>query len=141
MLINNSRREYNWIRPHSSLDYMAPAPESPGLEASSCRGARKRIKLTQEVDLALMVWVRRAISMSIRQIMKAKNIICTVPEVRKTEAVAQCLEGEISPIWPASILRRHRNVYYYLDEESSSSLTSERAAAKSSHRMEREWLS
>jgi len=81
---------------------------------------------------------KRAISMSIRQIMKAKNVICTVPEARKTEAVAQCLEGEISLIWPASILRRHRNVYYYLDEESASSLVSERAAVRSSQRMERE---
>jgi glucosamine-6-phosphate deaminase len=82
---------------------------------------------------------KRAISMSIRQIMKAKNIICTVPEARKAEAVAQCLEGEISPEWPASILRRHQNVYYYLDEESASSLASERAAARSSQHTERKW--
>ena len=74
---------------------------------------------------------QKAISMSIRQVMKAKNIICIVPEARKAEAVARALEGPISPECPASILRRHRSVYYYLDQESASLLTSERKAAKS----------
>lgn len=81
---------------------------------------------------------RKAITMSIRQIMKAKNIICVVPEARKAEAVAHCLEGEISPSWPASILRLHRSIYFYLDEESASLLTSERMARSSN--IKKEWL-
>ena len=74
---------------------------------------------------------KKAISMSIQQIMKAKNIICTVPERRKAEAVACALEGRISPECPASILRRHPSVYFYLDQESASLLTSEKSAAMS----------
>ena len=74
---------------------------------------------------------KKAISMSIRQIMKAKNIICTVPERRKAEAVACALEGSISPECPASILRRHPNAYFYLDQDSASLLTSEKNAAMS----------
>ncbi|HEX3822525.1 MAG TPA: glucosamine-6-phosphate deaminase [Candidatus Sulfotelmatobacter sp.] len=65
----------------------------------------------------------RAISMSPRQIMKARQIISVVPDKRKAKAVRLCLEGEISPKAPASILRRHPNVTVYLDRESASQLS------------------
>lgn len=61
----------------------------------------------------------KAISMSIRQIMKAKSIICTVPEARKAQAVKAALEGEISPEVPASILRKHRNAAIFLDKDAA----------------------
>jgi glucosamine-6-phosphate deaminase len=51
----------------------------------------------------------QAISMSIRQILKAKEILAIVPESRKAQAVKACFEGEISPMAPASILRTHAN--------------------------------
>ncbi len=65
-----------------------------------------------------------AISMSIQQIMKAKTIICTVPDERKAEAVRNCLRGEITPMHPASILQRHPDCTVYLDGGSASLLTS-----------------
>jgi glucosamine-6-phosphate deaminase len=37
----------------------------------------------------------RAISMSVRQILKTKEIICVVPDARKASAVKLCFEGEI----------------------------------------------
>jgi glucosamine-6-phosphate deaminase len=64
-----------------------------------------------------------AISMSIKQIMKSKAIICTVPDKRKARAVKACFEGEVSPLYPASILRRHPNAFVYLDVNSASLLT------------------
>ncbi len=67
---------------------------------------------------------RRAISISIRQIMKSQAIICTVPESRKAQAVKDCLEGEISPWHPASILREHPNAFIYLDKCSAALLES-----------------
>jgi len=63
---------------------------------------------------------KKAISISIHQIMKSKNIICTVPDKRKAKAVKNCLEKEISPLCPASILRKHPQVYLYLDKNSAS---------------------
>jgi glucosamine-6-phosphate deaminase len=63
-----------------------------------------------------------AISMSIRQIMKAKTIICTVPDERKAEAVRNCLHGEITPMHPASILQEHSDCTVYLDAGSASLL-------------------
>lgn len=65
----------------------------------------------------------RAISMSVRQILKAKVIICIVPDARKANAVKACLEGEISPLAPASILRTHPNATLYLDQHSSALLS------------------
>jgi glucosamine-6-phosphate deaminase len=62
----------------------------------------------------------QAISMSIRQIMKSKTIICSVPDLRKAEAVRRTLKEPVSPEVPASILRSHKNAWLYLDEESSS---------------------
>jgi len=41
---------------------------------------------------------RQAISMSVRQILKANEIIAVVPDARKAPAVKLCLEGEISPM-------------------------------------------
>jgi glucosamine-6-phosphate deaminase len=65
---------------------------------------------------------KRAISMSIRQILKTRSIVCTVPEERKAEAVRAALEGPVTPQVPASILQRHPSVTLYLDQESASLL-------------------
>ena len=62
---------------------------------------------------------RRAISMSIHQIMKSKNIICTVPDSRKAQAIKNCLEEDISPDNPASILRKGKKVFLFLDKNSA----------------------
>jgi glucosamine-6-phosphate deaminase len=65
---------------------------------------------------------RRAISMSIKEILRARKIFCIVPDRRKAQAVRACLEEEISPLRPASILRRHPDVELYLDPDSASLL-------------------
>jgi glucosamine-6-phosphate deaminase len=65
---------------------------------------------------------RQAISMSIRQILKAREIICICPEQRKAQAVKACLEGPVSNRAPASILRNHPKVTVYLDQDSSALL-------------------
>ncbi len=66
---------------------------------------------------------QQAISMSVQQILKAKEIVCVVPDARKANAVKACLEGEISPLAPASILRTHANTTIYLDQDSAALLT------------------
>jgi glucosamine-6-phosphate deaminase len=65
---------------------------------------------------------RQAISMSIQQIVKARRVICVVPERRKARAVKDCLELEISPMHPASILQQHPRTTIYLDKDSASLL-------------------
>jgi glucosamine-6-phosphate deaminase len=65
----------------------------------------------------------KAISMSVRQILCSQEIIVVVPDARKALAVKACLEGEISPVMPASILRTHPNVTIYLDRDSAALLS------------------
>ncbi len=66
---------------------------------------------------------RRAITMSVQQILKARKIFCIAPDRRKAEAVRNCLEAEISPEVPCSILRTHPDAVLFLDRESASLLT------------------
>ncbi len=65
----------------------------------------------------------QAISMSIKQIMKSKNIVTSVPDTRKAVAVKAALEGELTNMCPASILRQHPNCLILLDEASASLLS------------------
>jgi glucosamine-6-phosphate deaminase len=66
----------------------------------------------------------RAITMSIRQIMKSAKIICSVPDSRKAKAVKDCLENPVSNIFPAGILQTHPDCICFLDKSSSSLLDS-----------------
>lgn len=63
-----------------------------------------------------------AVSMSVRQILKSKNIILTVPDERKSEAAARCLEGPVSNAAPASILQTHTATSVHLDPAAASRL-------------------
>jgi glucosamine-6-phosphate deaminase len=60
--------------------------------------------------------------MSVRQIMKAGTILCSVPDQRKAAAVKRVLEGSVTPQVPASILQEHPNATVYLDNESAAHL-------------------
>jgi glucosamine-6-phosphate deaminase len=64
----------------------------------------------------------RAISISIRQLLASREIVCVVPDARKAEAVKRCLEGPVSPQAPASILQTHPNTTAYLDTASAALL-------------------
>lgn len=66
---------------------------------------------------------RRAISMSIRQILRSRHLVVTVPDRRKATAVRDSIEGPITPSVPASILRRHPSCQLFLDVESASLLS------------------
>jgi len=72
---------------------------------------------------------KRAISMSVRQILKSKAILAVVPEARKAQAVKSCFEGEVSPLAPASILRTHAHTMVFLDKDSAALLSPEKRKA------------
>jgi glucosamine-6-phosphate deaminase len=65
----------------------------------------------------------QAISMSIRQIMKSRAIVCTVPDLRKAQAVKGTVEGPVTNLVPASIMQRHPHVVLFADEPAASLLT------------------
>jgi len=64
----------------------------------------------------------QAISMSIRQIMKSRAIVCTVPDARKAQAVKGAVEGPVTNMVPSSILQEHPCCDLYLDEPAASLL-------------------
>ncbi len=66
---------------------------------------------------------RQAISMTVRQILKARAIVCTVPDSRKAQAVKGTVDGPITPNVPASILQSHPDATLYLDHASAAQLS------------------
>jgi glucosamine-6-phosphate deaminase len=71
---------------------------------------------------------RRAISMSIRQILKSGEILCIVPDARKARAVAECLAGAVDPRHPASVLQSHPRTTVFLDAPAAALLQPRKAA-------------
>ncbi len=65
---------------------------------------------------------KKAISMSINQIMAARAIICTVPDERKAKAVKDCLTGEVTNLHPASIMQKHPDTMFFMDKPAASLL-------------------
>lgn len=66
---------------------------------------------------------RQAISMSVKQILKSKYIICSVPDQRKALAVKNSLENPVSILFPATALQQHPNCTCFLDMHSASMLS------------------
>ena len=65
---------------------------------------------------------KRALSISIPWLLKAGEILCIVPDRRKAKVVKACLEGPVSPLAPASILRVHPSAHVFLDTDSAALL-------------------
>jgi glucosamine-6-phosphate deaminase len=66
---------------------------------------------------------RRAVSMSVRQILRSRTLVCAVPDRRKAEAVRGAVEDNVTPDVPASILQRHADCRLFLDGDSASLLS------------------
>jgi glucosamine-6-phosphate deaminase len=63
-----------------------------------------------------------AFSMTIKQIMWAKAIVCTCPDERKAEAVKGAIEGPITNTMPSSVMQLHPDCGMFLDPGSASLL-------------------
>ena len=66
---------------------------------------------------------RKAITMGIGSIMKAKSVLVIVSGEGKADIVAKAFAGPVTPMVPASILQNHDDVVVYLDKEAASLLT------------------
>ena len=65
---------------------------------------------------------RRAVSMGIGSIMSARKILLLAHGANKAKAIAQTLEGPITPEVPASILQLHPDVVMVIDREAAAGL-------------------
>jgi glucosamine-6-phosphate deaminase len=66
---------------------------------------------------------RDAISMSVKQIMASKHIVCSVPDGRKAAAVKNTVSNAVSNLYPASILQQHAHCGLYLDTAAAALLS------------------
>lgn len=66
---------------------------------------------------------KRAITMGINTIKKAKRVILLAWGVNKAEVIQQTIEGKITSQVPATYLQEHTNATFVLDKEASSELT------------------
>ncbi|SEG34033.1 glucosamine-6-phosphate deaminase [Bosea lathyri] len=64
----------------------------------------------------------RAISMSVKQILKSELIVLCVSDTRKAQATRDALEGPVSNLHPASILQQHKNTVLFIDPPAASLL-------------------
>lgn len=101
-------------------DFAAEAPYLVVNLDEACR--RQQVGEAWFADISQVP--KQAISMSVKQILKANEILAVVPDTRKAEAVKACFEGEISPMAPASALRKHAHATVYLDKNSAALLSS-----------------
>ena len=99
-------------------DFEAEAPYLAVTLDEACR----RQQLGEGWFADLNAVPRRALSMSIRQIMRCERIVLTVPDTRKSRAVRDMLHQPISPLYPASILRTHPDTALFLDPASAALL-------------------
>ena len=65
---------------------------------------------------------KQALTLTIPTILSAKSISCVVPDKRKSEAVKNALQAEISTACPATILRTHSDTKLFLDKWSADKL-------------------
>ena len=65
---------------------------------------------------------KQAVSMSVKQIMKCKNIVSCVPYAVKAKAVYDTLSSDLTNTIPATMLKIHPAFTLYVDAESASML-------------------
>jgi len=62
---------------------------------------------------------KQAISMTVQQILRSRQIISCVPHAAKAAAIRSTLEQAVDPQFPSTILKTHPNWQLYLDKSSS----------------------
>ncbi len=63
-----------------------------------------------------------AFSMTVKQIMWSKAIVCTCPDARKADAVKGCIEGPVTNTCPGSILQMHPDCAFFFDPPAAAKL-------------------
>ena len=78
---------------------------------------------------------QQAISMSVKQILKARELLAVAPGSQKAQAIHACFNGEVTPMAPASILRNHPNTTVYLDRASAALLDVDQTAGAQTRKL------
>jgi glucosamine-6-phosphate deaminase len=65
---------------------------------------------------------KKAVSMSVWQIMQCRTIISCVPHMVKADAVSKTFKSRLTNTVPATILKQHNDFHLYLDKDSASKI-------------------
>ncbi|MCI8331507.1 MAG: glucosamine-6-phosphate deaminase [Clostridiales bacterium] len=65
---------------------------------------------------------KQAVSMTVKEIMKSKVIVSSVPHKVKAQAIKDTLENDLTPNIPATMLKQHANFNLFVDKNSASSV-------------------
>jgi glucosamine-6-phosphate deaminase len=65
---------------------------------------------------------RHALSLTVHALLQPRTVLVLTPEQRKANAVKAALEGPVTPMCPASILKTQPQAHLYLDRDSASLL-------------------
>lgn len=87
--------------------------------------AWRRARVDAEAFRSLHDVPERAITVSVRQLMKSTTVIACAVGAVTAEAVKRGVEGAVSPLAPASILQTHPDATLYLDRAAAASLARE----------------
>ncbi len=68
----------------------------------------------------------KAVSMTVKEIMKSRVIISCVPHSVKAQAIKDTLENELTPEIPATMLKKHDNFNLFVDKNSASAVEIEK---------------
>jgi glucosamine-6-phosphate deaminase len=71
---------------------------------------------------------RQALSLTVHALLQPETVLVLTPEQRKANAVKAALEGPVTPMCPASILKTQPQAHLYLDRDSASLLELDSAA-------------
>ena len=66
---------------------------------------------------------RFAFSMTVKQLMRSREIVCTVPDARKADAVKNGVEGPVTNRCPCSVLQLHPSCGLFLDPPAAAKLS------------------
>lgn len=65
-----------------------------------------------------------ALTLTIPALMAADHVFCMVPGANKANAVWHTVNEEITPLYPSTVLRKHRNATLFIDSDSATKLKS-----------------
>ncbi len=68
---------------------------------------------------------KKAITLTVPALFRSEFMYCMVPAATKADAVRKTLRDPVSPVCPATILRRHENAILFLDQDSSKLINSD----------------
>jgi galactosamine-6-phosphate isomerase len=125
----------NFIRHHGGIDLIVVGVgrnghigfNEPGAAFEQYSHVTNLHEVTQSVGQKYFreeTTLTQGITLGLQHLIEARKAILIANGERKAEVMKQAIEGEISPLMPASIMRKHMNSEIIIDKEAASLLSS-----------------